>query len=300
MGYCMRRILVPLDGSELAASIIPDALRVAGPGGKLVLTRVVSRESVESEHRAVEVSDDYLNSVAHSLRSEGVGVQTKTLVNDNVAHGIDEAITTFGITMVACATRGRSTLYRLVRGSIAWSALARSTVPVLLRHGGDAREVADHQDVNLPRRILVPLDGSLRAEKALPLAQELASEWQASLWLTQVVSDALMLSGESPIVVGIGQYQPADLSKLYPDTKRAAQDYLAQVAKRIGGEIHAEAFTGPPVYTLTALVHEWLITDVVVASHGQSALTQFLLGGVAYELVHHLRCAVIVIPAAAK
>ena len=33
----MRRVLVPLDGTDLAASILPDARRLAGARGQLVL-----------------------------------------------------------------------------------------------------------------------------------------------------------------------------------------------------------------------------------------------------------------------
>jgi hypothetical protein len=58
------------------------------------------------------------------------------------------------------------------------------------------------------------------------------------------------------IASGVGQHQPADLSELYVDTKSAAQEYLAQIARRITGEIHAEVFTGPPVHILTALVDD--------------------------------------------
>jgi nucleotide-binding universal stress UspA family protein len=294
----MRRVLVPLDGSDLAASIIPDAVRLAGRNGELVLMRAVSRDGVEGEHRAVQASDEYLAGLVQPLRTKGVSVQTETLVKDDVAHAINAAITTFGIAMIACATHGRSPLHRLIRGSIAWSALAHSTVPVLLRHGGEAAEGPDHQDGNLPRRILTPLDGSTRAEKALPLAQELAAEWQASIWLAQAVPDALMLYREPLIPPGVGPYGPPDLSQLYPDMKSAAQEYLAEVANRVTGEVHAEVFVGPPMHTLTALVDEWSITDVVIASHGRTALAQYFLGGVAYELVHHLRCPVIVVPVA--
>ena len=200
--------------------------------------------------------------------------------------------------MIACSTHGRSTLHRLVHGSIAWSALAHSTVPVLLRHGGDQEAESESLD-KLPRRILIPLDGSVLAEKALPLAHELAAEWQASMWLAQALPDASRSSRESMIPSGVGQYQPADLSQLYPDTNKAAEEYLAQVAKRIPGEVHAGVFTGPAAYTLTALADQWSITDVVMASHGRTALEQFFLGGVAYELVHYLRCPVIVVPATA-
>jgi nucleotide-binding universal stress UspA family protein len=295
----MRRVLVPLDGSDLAASIVPDALRLAGSHGELVLMRVVSRGGTENEHRAVQASDEYLDGVAQPLRTRGVSVQTETLVNDDVAHAIDAAVPTLGIAMIACATHGQSALRRLIRGSIAWGALAHSTVPILLRHGGETAESPDNQDMNLPRRILTPLDGSTRAEKALLLAQELAAEWQASIWLVQAVPDALMRYREPMIPPGVGPYGPPDLSPPYPDTMNAAQGYLARVANRLPGEIHAEVFTGPPVYTLTALVDEWSITDVVMTSHGRTALAQFFLGGIAYELVHHLRCPVIVVPVTA-
>lgn len=295
----MRRVLVPLDGSDLAASIIPDAVRLAGSEGELVLMRVVGLGGVHDEHQAVEASDEYLGGLAQPLRTRGMSVQSHTLISDDVAQAIDTAISAFEIVMIACVTHGRSPLHRLVRGSVAWSALAHSTVPVLLRHGAETPEAPDHYHADLPRRILVPLDGSVRAEKALPLAQELATEWQASIWLAQAVPDALMLYREPMIVPGIGQHQPADLSELYVDTKSAAQEYLAQVADRITGEVHAEVFIGPPVHTLSALVDEWTITDVVMASHGRTALVQFFLGGVAYELVHHLRCPVIAVPVTA-
>lgn len=176
------------------------------------------------------------------------------------------------------------------------SALAHSSVPVLIRHVDEAADAPDAQDVDLPRRILVPLDGSRLAEKALPLAQELATEWHASMWLAQAVPDTQTPSRESMIAPAPGLYQPADLSQLYPDAKSAAQEYLAQVAHGISGEVHAEVSSGPPVYTLTRLVDEWSITAVVLASHGRTAVAQFFLGSVAYELVHHLRCPVIVVP----
>ena len=84
----MRRVLVPLDGSDLAASIVPEALRVAGSQGELVLIRVVSRD----EDRGVLASDEYLAGLAQSLRTKGVSTQTATLVNGDVAQAIDEAV----------------------------------------------------------------------------------------------------------------------------------------------------------------------------------------------------------------
>src|SRR5437764_251138 len=78
---------------------------------------------------------------------------------------------------VACATHGRSPLGRLVHGGVAWHALAHSTVPVLLRRIDEKPHYASI--FAEPRKIMVPLDGSELAETALPLAAELAEEWDA-------------------------------------------------------------------------------------------------------------------------
>jgi nucleotide-binding universal stress UspA family protein len=295
----MRRVVVPLDGSDLAEAIIPDARRLAGSDGELVLVRIVSSQDAAGKHRRAQASDVYLDSLARRIRATGADVQTSTLVKDNVAEAIDAAVTEGNSEIVACATYERSSLYRLVHGSVAWSVLAHSPVPVLIRHFQDSVEVCDSRDVNLPRRILVPLDGSSLAEKALPLAQELSVEWQASISLAQAVSDVTTMYAESLIRAGIGPYEPADLSSVYPDNRTAAEEYLTRVAERVPGDVDAEVLTGPPVYALTTFANERSITDVVMASHGHTGLARFFLGSVAYEMVHHLTCSVIVVPMAA-
>ncbi len=45
----MKRVLVPLDGTRLAESILPDARRLAGPEGTLILIRDVYELRYEQE-----------------------------------------------------------------------------------------------------------------------------------------------------------------------------------------------------------------------------------------------------------
>jgi hypothetical protein len=93
--YCTCRVHVPLDGSDRAASIIPDAVRLAGSEGELVLMRVVGLGGVH---------DEYPGGVAQPLETKGVSVQSHTLINDDVAQAIDTAISAFEIVMIACVT----------------------------------------------------------------------------------------------------------------------------------------------------------------------------------------------------
>jgi nucleotide-binding universal stress UspA family protein len=136
---------------------------------------------------------------------------------------------------------------------------------------------------------MVPLDGSDYAEQALPLAQQLATEWQASLWLAQSVPQDV-LTGASDVTV-----TPDDLRVEIQD----AYQYLNQVASRQGGEVHMGVFTGRTEVALEGAVGSWAITDIVMASHGRTGLSRVILGSVADALIHQLHCPIIVIPALA-
>jgi nucleotide-binding universal stress UspA family protein len=166
----MRRVLVPLDGTYFAESIIPDALRLAGPTGELIIVRDASHRHHDpdtgefTEQAAVEASDRYLETLRQRLH--GIKIRAETFVMGSAASAIEEALHMYHPDMIACATHGRTSLGRIVHGGVAWKALTHSHVPVLVRH---PRADGETESVTEPgtRHILVPLDGSKLAESAL-------------------------------------------------------------------------------------------------------------------------------------
>jgi nucleotide-binding universal stress UspA family protein len=280
----VRRVLVPLDGTDLAAAILPDARRLAGRGGELVLIRdATGATEGRSASSSVEMARDYLDAVAQTLRAEGVHVRTHPLAKGDAAVAIDEGAEIEHADMIAIATHGRSPEERLRYGSIAWRALLRSTVPVLLRHvdpeGPDWVRPEPER-----RRIMVPLDGSALAERALPLAAALAGEWQAALCLIRVALDWSTSEATTP--------------EGRPDVE-AARDYLQRVANRLGREVEAQVLRGDVVETLVDAVERLSVTDIVMTTHGQTGLTRVIVGGIADALIHRLYCPIVVIPALA-
>jgi nucleotide-binding universal stress UspA family protein len=239
----MRRIVVPLDGSTFATAILPDARRLAGPNGELILVNGVDlfpywdSAHLRQQRASVDASRDYLKGVADRLRAEDVKVETQTMITDNVARAIDEAAMIFDADMVALATHGLSPLGRLQRGSIAWQALAHSPVPVLIRH---VNEAAGEPILSEPseRRVMVPLDGSALAEKALPLAHELAAEWAASIWLVHVIS-------KYP-VSGFPRTEIDRDALTDEEARLSGQRYLDQVASGLGGDVYTHVLGGSP------------------------------------------------------
>ncbi|HEX8918411.1 MAG TPA: universal stress protein [Chloroflexota bacterium] len=290
----MRRVLVPLDGSQLSEAILPDARRLAGDDGELILVREAVWPSIAQDMVTISATplheqiDSYLQSEAEKIQDTGVTVDAHTLVLADAASAIDEAVKIFKADMIAIATHGRRPLGRLLRGGVAWKALAHSPVPVLLRH---IEQGAAPTSENVRRRIMVPLDGSAFAEKALPLARELAREWDASVWLVQVVPEVRVV--EAPYA------SVPPVSVVDESAVRDVQEYLDGLAATFECPTHTIAGYGLIIDRLLHYAEHFSITDIVMASHGRTGLTRMILGSVADELIHRLHQPIIVVPALA-
>lgn len=135
------------------------------------------------------------------------------------------------------------------------------------------------------QRILVPLDGSTRAEQAIPLAARVARASGGSLHVLQVVSP---LYG-----TGIAPYPPLarmPLEDLQEQRRASAQAYLTKTmaASALAGlEMHAAVVSGFPASAILQVVEEHHIDLVVLCSHGETGFTRWALGSVAQHVVRH-------------
>lgn len=145
-----KRALVPLDGSQVAETIIPFILDIAGPlDMEVVLLRVVepvppmvlegSRhievEDVEARHTDAE---EYLAPIAVELRNKGVKVESRVR-RGNPADQIVAAARETGADFIAMSTHGRGGLGRLVFGSVAQAVLRHVDMPVFLMRATEAQ-----------------------------------------------------------------------------------------------------------------------------------------------------------------
>jgi nucleotide-binding universal stress UspA family protein len=295
----MPRVLVALDGSEASASILPEAIRLAGRDGELVLIHDVGcsnrDEGAEPSRQigAVEASETYLHDRVAELRASGVRARSETFVMSDPAQAIDEGARIFEADFIACATEARSGFLRVLRPSIAWSALAHSPVPVMLRRSDQETEPVD----TTTPRILVPLDGSPRAEAALPFAQDLAQRWRGSLLLVQVLPE---------LVPTERRFRRGESYALTVEQEeRDATSYLEAVAEGLGKDVSTMVTVGAVAQKLSAVATSWAsstatVSHVVMASHGRTGLRRVILGSIADDLIHELRIPIIVVPAFAS
>jgi len=139
-----QRILVPLDGSEMAEQVLPTTADVARAiGAEMVLLRVVTLQVYGSSEAMwypgpdgwveaiTQAAVTYLNEVADSLRERGVGVTVATETGP-VAETIIRFAEANLIDLVAMCTHGRTGLVRWALGSVADRVLRGGSAPVLL------------------------------------------------------------------------------------------------------------------------------------------------------------------------
>jgi nucleotide-binding universal stress UspA family protein len=146
-----RRILVPLDGSATAESILEHAVRLARlePEAELVLLEIVQpmapevlvlgapfTASLPREHLAsrpeAESARAYLDGVVRRLEASGMRVRARVEIGAIVAPAILEIAHQEQADVVALATHGRSGFARLRLGSVADKLVRGSHTPILL------------------------------------------------------------------------------------------------------------------------------------------------------------------------
>lgn len=127
------------------------------------------------------------------------------------------------------------------------------------------------------QRILVPLDGSVRAERALPIAARIARATGGSLVLLQVVpslNEYTIYSVQPTIVTP----EEVEVTRMY------ATDYLKAVAQHNDLEgigIHTEVLIGSVASTLCSFAQSTSADLIVLCSHGYTGLKRWFLGSVA-------------------
>jgi nucleotide-binding universal stress UspA family protein len=141
------------------------------------------------------------------------------------------------------------------------------------------------------QRILVPLDGTTHAERALPVAARIARASGASMVLLQVA--------DAPVEYGALSKYPSPITKENLAVERTGDSgYLATVAESDelqGIEITTEVLAGAILPTLISAVQAKGIDLIVMCSHGDTGLKRWMLGSVAQELARHSPAPVLVL-----
>ncbi|MGE5818658.1 MAG: universal stress protein [Deltaproteobacteria bacterium] len=294
-------ILVPLDGSTIAQGVLPYARAVAAALGipvhiLQVMDPVTLIPSVAAQqgrsHNILTINrehnGDYLKEIAASFCNPAA-VSSSVRVG-KPAEVIIEVAATERDTLIAMATHGRSGIRRWLLGSVAEKVLHGADNDVLLIRaiGQIERTEAAHLE-----RLVVPLDGSELAEKALPRAVELAKKMTLELILLRVY----LMPG---VAYPTGNYAP-DWKLLDQETRERASEYLEGKIRELRNEglerVSFRVLEGSAAEKIIEVAQESPESLIAMSTHGASGVGRWVLGSVTERVVRHSDAAVLVVRA---
>jgi nucleotide-binding universal stress UspA family protein len=310
----LSRILVPLDGSPIAESVLPQVVELANlRKAEVVLLRVALAHTLpgtnpaDAQVRAVESAQGYLAKVETGLAAQGIAVQSAVRYG-HAAEEILDHTRTNGIDLIAMSTHGRSGFRRWVLGSVAENVARHAPVPVLLLRArgltAPLEETRAHEPPQAPsrdaappvriRHILCPVDLSSLDRDVLQSAGAMAQRFDADLTVLHAVYD--------PWDVACSHIPHPPLEQAREEMIRIAEDTLRREVRRMlraVPRISVVVVAGPPFLQIIRFARAHAVDLIVMGTKGLTGLDHFLMGSTAEQVVRTAPCPVLSVRAAA-
>jgi nucleotide-binding universal stress UspA family protein len=261
----MQTVVVPLDGSAFAAS----AIRVA---------RGVARRRDAALHLvqvtvagADEVDDTYLNGVAATITDRPVTVElVVAAAGERPADAIARVVADQPDSQVCLASHGRGAMGAAIIGSTTEDLVHQLGRPVLVVGRQCSTDWPDQP------RVLIPLDGSERAERVVPAAARIARDWGLEPWLLQVAhpfDTEVAHNVEHTLDRAQARFEELGVSP------KVDFQFSSNAAVAIAGEART---LGASLILMSSFVHP--------------GVARTLLGSVTMHVIHAASCPVLVCP----
>ncbi len=146
------------------------------------------------------------------------------------------------------------------------------------------------------QKILVPLDGSELAERALPYAEALTQKFEAELILVMVLQTP-------PVTVVPDPYGGATFydydETIMADRQKTAHDYLNKLQEKISQQnisVRSEVLENASIADGIVDIAVQENVDVIVkTTHGRSGLSRWVYGSVATKVLQHAPCPIFLV-----
>lgn len=290
------KILVPLDGSELAERALQPALELAE--GEVILLRVPVLKHMMMPDVAGEYgwlwpdqslaqcrleATDYLKHIEQQRGRSGLALRGEVLDGDEasviVATAAEEQVD-----LIIMSTHGYSGIARRLLGSVTERVLRSTSIPVWV--------VRTTEPV---KRVLITLDGSSLAEQALAPGLAIARRMGADVILLRVVPPVvvsrLAVEHLESTERGLGQ-------RLMESLYEEADNYLATIARRYEDwdlPITTEVVGGPPAASILAFAHRRQVNLIAMTTHGHTGLRRWWYGSVTPKVMRGSNASILVI-----
>ena len=286
------RILVPLDGSSLAAAALAHAIGLASPEEThITLLRVVERTIAQQSvdpldwHLQRSEAQAYLDQTSEMLKEFLPAPPEVVLLEGRVADRIVDYAQSEGYDLLVFTSHGRGGLTGWNMSTVATKIAVRAATSMLLVRPS-ASSVAQYEGALQPvryQRIVVPLDGSQRAEHVLSTASALAERHGAELVLLHVVVKPELIQ-RMPLT----DDEIELVDKVVQRNQRQAVDYFDQLGSRLPVRPETRVLIEEDVASAVHhFVNENNVDLVVLSAHGYTGRQQWAFGSLVTSFLTH-------------
>jgi nucleotide-binding universal stress UspA family protein len=280
-----KRILVPLDGSEIAEAVLELAKNLAVKSGSaLTLLHVCNPDDPNCER----LHSSYIERMANTMRSEiaktcetvqchFIGAEATASAAVTSGDPADEIVRyaeEIDASVILMSTHGRTGLVSSVMSDTANRVVRNSLIPVWLIRTLSPNEITCVEWP--PARVVVPLDGSKRAEKVLRYAMQYAGLFDAEIVLLRVC--------EAPSVTA--DYPEATAKVSWEDHVKRIQShyegqcsiYLETVKDRLdelGLKVKIESLLGDAAEEIVKYIQQNRCDLVAMTTRGRSGVARW-------------------------
>jgi nucleotide-binding universal stress UspA family protein len=292
------QILVPVDGSLLAENILPHTIAMAKAfNSEITIISVLDPLEGSNAAQPIDPWDwhirqaevkNYLDGLTSHFQISGVNVRTIWLEGKAPDRVLDYS-TSRGSNLIMLSSHGQGGISGWNGSSVVTKIIQQARTSVMVIRSYTSPE--DSQPDRLYRRILVPIDGSRRAEYGLSAAAQLAREHGAELLIAQVIKPP-----ELPRRTPLSEPERSLIWQVVERNREEANHYLNALKASQECKAETRLLVGESVTdALHSLVEQEEIDLIVLNAHGLGGSPRWPFGNVALNFLTYSTIALLIV-----
>ncbi len=288
----LKKILVPLDGSELGELVLP---YVEEMGRRLNSEIVLLHFCPPDLERFCHEHQVYLQHISQIVKRHTKGAVKSVALAGRANRIIVDYALNEDIGLIVGLSRSESDTNKWNIGSTADKVIRETSKPVLIINAEAPKMKRGSKILN---KVLIPLDGSHASEAILPYVRNfmygVSKDEETEVTLLRVLSPSHHVPvGEAVVIV---PYTDAELSQL----KEQAESYLVEIGKELkqdGIIVNCDAVTrsNSTADQILDVAQKRKINLIAMSTHGRTGISRLFLGTTTDRVLHSINIPILLI-----
>jgi nucleotide-binding universal stress UspA family protein len=293
-------IIIPLDGSALAETVLPTAVYLAAAlNSKVTLLHIIEKDASPVIHGDRHLTSplearSYLEDVArhHFPQATHVGFHVHEAETRNVAAGILAHQAELEPDLIIICTHGRGGLRQIMFGSIAQQVVEAGRTPVLIIRPQAVTPLPDGRIQTL----LVAADNDPQHSQGLLTTLEFGQSIKARVHVIGVVPTMSTLSGKHATT---GKFLPATTYHVLEMAEKELEIFLRQKIqhfRKIGADVSLKIDRGDPASAIVQTAEAVKADIIILGTHGKAGTKAFWSGSMAAKVIKQTLRPLLLVP----